>query len=796
MNPSNANPDAVPSHPNAVKSFYNDTKHNKKIRDKHRGKLVAFLPSAFMGKWEEIKAHVFDVTPGKNGFDVFAKTTREIGEYMARSVKDSGEFRVALDPKNLGFNIIDPPPDPRDVHNPMEIKRWEIAFKVFTDATERCTKAMGQGFAIILGECSPTIVDRIKSSALYHKISINDHVISLFRLFRTSMYAGATSKDKMHSLIEAWANFHAFHQTSRMTNAEYLHTFKSNIDAVEHLNGDIGTNLDFVMQKIHAMGGDPTDQITVAAMKAIVCKEYIAMHFLHADSKQHGNLIANVQNDYVSHVDKYLKTLSKAFDMLVNYVSPAKITVSDNQDGRMSFYEKDNNYGSSGHGVGRNIQCSGCGCGRIYKNEQDGPKYNQDSHVNAEDKPEDHKVAAINNSHTFNHYSDVSFSNHHAGQIVLLHGLPSSWLLLDSCSTTDIFANANLLSDIQDAPHPIWVQCNAGRIQLTKYGKFGDYPYHVWYNSDGVANILSLYHVMRQYCVSTDSTKGQAIIVHNNNGTHLRFEPSARGLYKHELPTNNISSLKDTWLMMLSVSTVKESMSKFSKFAYQHAIEAQRLQNIIIRPPSQKYRDVILDHLRDSKVTKADIDAAEQTFGPNVGSIKGKTVCHSTDPVTPSIDAVPFEVMKLHGNITLTIDIMFVNKIPFFITKSQDIHFVTIEALLNRQIATVNKVLQNMIALYKSRDFFIESILADHEFEALCPWYPNINRAAANKHVPDIKCPIGTIKDSTKSTYRMLPFRRIPRIVLIHLVKNAVFWINAVPTNDGITCQYSQRRAI
>jgi hypothetical protein len=76
MNPSNANPDAVPSHPNVMKSFYNDTtKHNKKNRDKHRGKSVAFLSSAFMGKCEEIKAHVFDVTPGKNGFYVFAKTT-------------------------------------------------------------------------------------------------------------------------------------------------------------------------------------------------------------------------------------------------------------------------------------------------------------------------------------------------------------------------------------------------------------------------------------------------------------------------------------------------------------------------------------------------------------------------------------------------------------------------------------------------------------------------------------------------------------------------------------------------
>jgi hypothetical protein len=61
--------------------------------------------------------------------------------------------------------------------------------------------------------------------------------------------------------------------------------------------------------------------------------------------------------------------------------------------------------------------------------------------------------------------------------------------------------------------------------------------------------------------------------------------------------------------MLLSVSTVKENL--FSKRAYQHAIEPQHLQNMIMRSASKRCRDVILDHLQDSKVTKADIDVAE-----------------------------------------------------------------------------------------------------------------------------------------------------------------------------------------
>jgi hypothetical protein len=185
--------------------------------------------------------------------------------------------------------------------------------------------------------------------------------------------------------------------------------------------------------------------------------------------------------------------------MLVNLVSLAKIMVSNDQDGGMSFYEESNDHGNPGCGGSCNIQHSGCGCGHVYKNGQDDPKYSQDSHVNAEDEPEDHKLAAINNSHTFFHYSSASFSTYHADPVVLLHGLPSSWLLLDSCSITDIFANSDLLSDIQDAPQPIWLCSNASCIQLTKQGMFGNYPYHIWHNPKGVANILSLSTMMRHY---------------------------------------------------------------------------------------------------------------------------------------------------------------------------------------------------------------------------------------------------------------------------------------------------------
>jgi hypothetical protein len=68
------------------------TSGTKKKNKKNKKPSSSSDSSGFVGKCSDIKDHVFDVSPGKNGFDIFAITTREIGEYIARTVKDGGEF--------------------------------------------------------------------------------------------------------------------------------------------------------------------------------------------------------------------------------------------------------------------------------------------------------------------------------------------------------------------------------------------------------------------------------------------------------------------------------------------------------------------------------------------------------------------------------------------------------------------------------------------------------------------------------------------------------------------------------
>ena len=177
----------------------------------------------------------------------------------------------------------------------------------------------------------------------------------------------------------------------------------------------------------------------------------------------------------------------------------------------------------------------------------------------------------------------------------------------------------------------------------------------------------------------------------------IHFTPSTKGLYHFNLA--KLGSTEDIWSFL---ATVDGQADKYTCHAYKAAAGARCLQNIVMQPGSCQLADVIIKHFRNCPITKEDIQAADDIFGPNLGSLKGKTV-HCPNPhVKMQTVRVPPDIMQIHRSITLAIDIMFINKIPFLVTTSQHLKFGTVEALNNRQISTVVGKLKNVINLYLS----------------------------------------------------------------------------------------------
>ena len=62
-----------------------------------------------------------------------------------------------------------------------------------------------------------------------------------------------------------------------------------------------------------------------------------------------------------------------------------------------------------------------------------------------------------------------------------------------------------------------------------------------------------------------------------------------------------------------------------------------------------------------------------------------------------TLDDLPDRILEEHGNITLTMDIMYINKIPFIVTLSRAIQFGTIEMIKDKRKSKTIKLLQQVI---------------------------------------------------------------------------------------------------
>jgi len=236
---------------------------------------------------------------------------------------------------------------------------------------------------------------------------------------------------------------------------------------------------------------------------------------------------------------------------------------------------------------------------------------------------------------------------------------------LDSQSTVDIFSNKKLLTNIWDSKRTLTLYCNAGKAIITQKGDLKGYG-SVGYYPQGIANILSLRNVENEHKVMYDSSMKTRFVVHKADGNNHVFMPSKKGLY--------FSGVKNDTAHVM-INTVDSIKNKYTVKEYANAHKARSIQDIIGRPATKDHIEYVEKGLiPNCPITKQDIIRAEDILGPNLGSLKGKTMRRTPGRVTiNTLDDLPDGMLEEHGNVTLTVVIMYINKIPFIVTLSRAI---------------------------------------------------------------------------------------------------------------------------
>ena len=107
-------------------------------------------------------------------------------------------------------------------------------------------------------------------------------------------------------------------------------------------------------------------------------------------------------------------------------------------------------------------------------------------------------------------------------------------------------------------------------------------------------------------------------------------------------------------------------------------------------------------------------------------------------------------MLEKYGDITLAVDIMYINEIPFVMMTSRAIYFGTAELIKNEKISTIMIALKQVIDTYKARNFHIRHILADGQFEHAPKHIEQmgimLNVTSQDEHVPEIERFIRMVK--------------------------------------------------
>ena len=228
------------------------------------------------------------------------------------------------------------------------------------------------------------------------------------------------------------------------------------------------------------------------------------------------------------------------------------------------------------------------------------------------------------------------------------------------------------------------------------------------------------------------------------------------------------------------IMTVEDMESLYSNCDGRNAKATRKLQWIIGQPNSQYLQHLIQNNLLPGcDLTANDVKIADHLYGHALGSIKVKTVQSSSEQVKIPLSSIPPEIMSKYQCVILTVNEMFVNKIPFFITTSCDIKFNTIEMLGSQANKVFLASIKQDLKVYNAQGFKVDTILADGQFEPICGEITNLgihlNTTSRDEHVPEVERCIYTLKEHVRDCYSILLFDKYPCHLIIEMETPKIF---------------------
>ena len=258
--------------------------------------------------------------------------------------------------------------------------------------------------------------------------------------------------------------------------------------------------------------------------------------------------------------------------------------------------------------------------------------------------------------------------------------IPPTWVLLDSQSTASVFKNSHYLTNIRRSAHTLKVLTNGGPQYSSFIGEVRNFG-TVWYNPQSIANILSLAAVRKVCRVTMDTAVEAALCVHRVDGTIMKFVEFSTGLYYFDPSQQQHITTNTTVTGYSFVTTVAGNKSRFHRREVAAADAARTLYRHLGRPSQSQFEHILSNNLLlNCPVTVDDARRALAIYGPDPGSLMGKTTKRPAAEHVPTFHPIPAPdfILTDHRDVTLCVDVLYVQGHRFLHTMSRKLQFRTV----------------------------------------------------------------------------------------------------------------------
>jgi hypothetical protein len=228
-------------------------------------------------------------------------------------------------------------------------------------------------------------------------------------------------------------------------------------------------------------------------------------------------------------------------------------------------------------------------------------------------------------------------------------------------------------------------------------------------------------------------------------------------------------------------------MKFYSERQITRATKARNLYHALGAPSLRDFKIAIQGNfIRNCPVKIADINLAEKIFGSDIGTFKGKSTRRTPLPIAPDYVDIPQELILAQREVTLYIDGMFVNNIPFLSSISEALKYRMVDPIDSFSTASISESLKTMIQAYNVGGFHIAEIHADEQcqpaLENLATKYKfRYTISNPQDHVPQAERNNRTIKERVRAVYHRLPYNHLPRAMVRVMVTEAGKKLNFSP---------------